>query len=77
MQNRWSDRDVVWDVPGWAQGSMYRMEVHTKYDWTVHLRRRCGLLSNYFDHSLFYYCNGAHVRFTVRRRCTKHRWGEL
>jgi len=23
-----------------------------EYDWTVHLRRRCGLMSNYFDHLL-------------------------
>jgi len=21
-----------------------------KHDWTIHLRRRCGLMSNYFDH---------------------------
>jgi len=23
-----------------------------EYDWTVHVRRRCGLLSNYFNHFL-------------------------
>ena len=23
-----------------------------EYDWTIHLRRRCGLMSNYFDHLL-------------------------
>ena len=23
------------------------------YEWTVRMRRRCGLMSNYFDHSLF------------------------
>jgi len=23
---------------------------HGKYDWTIRLRRRCGLISNYFDH---------------------------
>jgi len=23
-----------------------------EYDWTVHVRRRCGLMSNYFDHLL-------------------------
>jgi len=22
-----------------------------EYDWTVGMRRRCGLMSNYFDHS--------------------------
>jgi len=21
-----------------------------EYDWTIHVRRRCGLMSNYFDH---------------------------
>ena len=24
-----------------------------EYDWTIHVRRRCGLMSNYFDHLLF------------------------
>jgi len=24
-----------------------------EYGWTVHLRRRCGLMSNYFDHLYF------------------------
>jgi len=23
-----------------------------EYDWTVHVRRWCGLMSNYFDHLL-------------------------
>jgi len=23
---------------------------HGEYDWAVHVRRRCGLISNYFDH---------------------------
>jgi len=23
-----------------------------KYDWTVHERRQCGLMSNYYDHLL-------------------------
>jgi len=23
---------------------------HGEYDWTVHVRQRCGLMSNYFDH---------------------------
>jgi len=26
--------------------------VGRQYDWTVHVRRRCGLMSNYFDHLL-------------------------
>jgi len=25
---------------------------HVRYDSTVHLRRRCSLMSNYFDHLL-------------------------
>ena len=25
-----------------------------EYNWTVHLRRRCGLMSNYFDHLLLW-----------------------
>jgi len=24
-----------------------------EYDWTVHVRRRFGLMSNYFDHLLY------------------------
>jgi len=27
-----------------------------EYDWTVHARRRCGLMSNYFDHLLLLGC---------------------
>jgi len=31
------------------QGSMCSVELHTdEYHWTVHVRRLCGLLSNYF-----------------------------
>jgi len=26
-----------------------------EYDWTVRLRQRCGLMSNYFDHLLYVY----------------------
>jgi len=53
---------------GLAEGSMssivfarWRQCAHTwvvtlappgEYDWTVRLRRRCGLMSNYFDHLL-------------------------
>jgi len=25
---------------------------HGEYDWTVRVRRQCGLMSNYFDHLL-------------------------
>jgi len=27
-----------------------------EYDLNVHVRRRCGLMSNYFDHSLVLQC---------------------
>jgi len=37
-----------------AQWSMYQMGCTLaqpgKFDWTVHMRQRCGLMSNYFDH---------------------------
>jgi len=33
-------------VPSW-EGTLAPLG---EYDWTVHLRRQCGLLSNYFDH---------------------------
>ena len=33
---------------------------HGKYHWTVHVRRRCGLLSNYFDHLLLLLRDGLH-----------------
>ena len=33
-------QEGTWALPG-------------EYDWTVRLRRRCGLMSNYFDHLLF------------------------
>jgi len=28
-----------------------------EYDWTVHVQRRCGLISNYFDHLLSICCS--------------------
>ena len=31
---------------------VYLMEGGNEYDWTVHVWRRCGLMSNYFDHLL-------------------------
>ena len=39
-----------------------------EYDWTVHVLRRCGLLSNYFDHLVIYLvCAGT---FTLTNRPT-------
>ena len=41
---------------GRAQESMYwvgcTLAPPDEYHWTVHVRRRCGLLSNFFDHLL-------------------------
>jgi len=37
-------------LPGGA--NMPTWEAHSEYDWTVRLRRRCSLVSNYFDHLL-------------------------
>ena len=34
------------NVPTWAG----TLAPPVEYDWTVHLWRRCGLMSNYFDH---------------------------
>jgi len=31
-----------------------------EYEWTVHVQRRCGLMSNYFDH-LFYLLHIKHT----------------
>jgi len=36
------------NVPRW-EGTL---APPAEYDWTVHLRQRCGLTSNYFDHLL-------------------------
>jgi len=67
-KNGWTDRFAVWFVdlggPKKAQVQSYSLggaNVLTcegtlappgEYDWTVRLRRRCGLMSNYFDHLL-------------------------
>jgi len=67
-KNGWTNRFAVWvvdsgglkeaqvqsyspggaKVPSW-EGSLL---LPCEYDWTVHLRQRCGLMSNYFDHLL-------------------------
>jgi len=68
VQYGWTDRFAVWIVdsggPKEAQVQSYSpggASVPTwegtlappgEYDWTVCLRRRCGLMSNYFDHKL-------------------------
>jgi len=63
-----------------------------EYDWTVHVRRWCGLMSNYFDHLLLeasvllltVHIAGAGVvavwfiiDWLVRCWCTRVSWGKL
>jgi len=36
-----------------------------EYEWAVHMRRRCGLVSNYFDHLLL-------LGFTDKRSDSRH-----
>ena len=44
-----------------------------EYDWTVHLRPRCGLMSNYLDHLLLYACTLVYE--VVENTSTRHRNG--
>jgi len=50
-KNRWTDRDAVWDLSGGPKETCIRwcctLAPPGEYHWTVHVRRRCGLLSNY------------------------------
>ena len=54
----WTEGSTVWggaNVP-FHEGTLSPPD---KYDWTFHLLRRCGLMSNQFDHSLSsvqYFC---------------------
>ena len=67
-RNSWTNRFAIWIVdsggpkearvqsysPGGANVPTWEgtLTPPDEYDWTVHLRRRCGLRSNYFDHLL-------------------------
>jgi len=67
-KNSWTDQFAIWVVdsgrPKEAQVKSYlpgganvptwegTLAPPGEYDWIVHLRRRCGLMSNYFDHLL-------------------------
>jgi len=44
--------NVPSNVPSW-EGTL---APPGEYDWTVHLQRRCGLMSNYFDHCFLLKC---------------------
>jgi len=43
-KNWWTDRNAVWDLESSGPKG--------EYDWTLHVQRRCGLVSNYFVHLL-------------------------
>jgi len=54
-RNRWTDRDVVWDVDSGGQKKARirwgcTLAQPGTYNRTVHVRRRCVLLSNYFNY---------------------------
>jgi len=62
-KNGWTDRDTVLveDSGGPRNHVLDGVQIPPspvrrgnfgEYDWTVHMRRRCGLLSNYSDHLL-------------------------
>jgi len=62
-KNRYTDRDVVWFMDsGGPKEPCIRLGFILKptgeHDWTVHVRRRCGLLSDYFDRLLFFSSDG-------------------
>ena len=53
-KNGWTDRDAVWvvDFGGPKEACVHggTLAPSGECDWTVCLRRRCCLMSNYFDH---------------------------
>ena len=59
-KNGWTDRDAVWVVDsGGPKEPRIRcirwrciLVLPVEYHWTIHMRRRCGLLSSYFGHLL-------------------------
>jgi len=60
FKNGWTDRDAIWHGLRWAKGSMCQMggcilAQPGKCDWTVHVRRHCGLILNYFDHLVVFH----------------------
>jgi len=44
-----------------------------EYDWIVHVRWRCGLMSNYFDHLLFLAQKRISIFFSLARHCYAER----
>jgi len=53
-KNGWTDRNSVWDLDSGGPKKALSGAVHlvplSEYQWTNHVQRRCGLLSNYFYH---------------------------
>jgi len=72
-KNSWTDRDAVWVVDlGWPKEPWCIRRGCTvappgKYDWTVHVQRRCGLLSNYLTT-----CIIVVVRVAQKEQCRFH-----
>jgi len=62
-QNSLTDRDTVWVVDsGQLKEACYEGHIDaTWWIWLNRVQRRCGLMSNYFDHLLllwfYYYCD--------------------
>jgi len=56
----------------WGKGGWCTLAPPEEYDWTVHVQRRCDLMSNYFDH-LYYRC----IPMCVYCMCYKGGRGEL
>ena len=54
-KNGWTDPHAVWNMDsGGPKEACVRwgctLAQPSEYRWTVHVRRQCGLMSNYFDH---------------------------
>jgi len=65
VQNGWTDRDAVRDVDSFRPKEACVRWGRTlappgEYDWTIHGRRPCDLVSNYFDHIYYYNCSRPH-----------------
>jgi len=57
---QWTDQDGVWEVDSGGpeevrSGYGCTLAPPGEYKWTVRVQRRCGIMSNYFDHSFHFY----------------------
>jgi len=77
VQNGLTDRDSVLDV---ASRIGCTLAQPNEYDWTLHVRWRCGLMSNYFYHLFIHWPIGEGTRHSFYnpptlpkfRRCSSH-----